>query len=214
MNLWFSTHFLVVGLFLSSSAVTPEECQPLVTPLSLADPSMMYGRMNFIMGYVDNNAYDAILKSTKSSWGKITASPFRPGDVVMSQWNKINGTCFTSTVNVTIDGDTAKVALPNITSEFHVLPSCQGCLVFSINNTDRNLNKIHQLLKIGGTFPEEEVIIRAVYLLGSESTLKDSDLERFKQQASCLGFSGEPDYHYDPKNGFCDEGESIKMTFN
>lgn len=118
--------------------------------------------------------------------------------------------------------------VPNITSEFHVLPSCQGCLVFSINNTARNLNKIPQLLKIGGTFPEEEVIIRAVYLLGrmertresnslisypkhssilfllfpgSESTLKDSDLERFKQQASCLGFSGEPDYHYDPKNG-------------
>ena len=73
MNLWFSTHFLVVGLLLSSSAVTPEECQPLVTPLSLADPSMMYDRMNFIMGYVDNNAYDAILKSTKRSWGKITA---------------------------------------------------------------------------------------------------------------------------------------------
>ncbi|XP_045914858.1 uncharacterized protein LOC123976597 [Micropterus dolomieu] len=214
MNLWFSTHFLVVGLFLSSSAVTPEECQPLVTPLSLADPSMMYGRTNFIMGYVDNNAYDAILKSTESSWGKITASPFRPGDVVMSQWNKINGTCFTSTVNVTIDGDTARAALPNITSEFHVLPSCQGCLVFSINNTARNLNKIHQLLKVGGTFPEEEVISRAVYLLGSESTLKDSDLERFKQQASCLGFSGEPNYHYDPKNGFCDEGESIKITFN
>ncbi|XP_045914859.1 uncharacterized protein LOC123976598 [Micropterus dolomieu] len=214
MNLWFSTHFLVVGLFLSSSAVTPEECQPLVTPLSLADPSMMYGRMNFIMGYVDIDVYDTILKSTESSWMKITPSPSRTGVVVMSQASKINGTCFNLTVNVTIDGDTVTSSLPNFTSEFHVLPSCQGCLVFSINNTARNLNKIPQLLKIGGTFPEEEVTNRAVYLLGSESILKDSDLERFKQQASCLGFSGEPDYHYDPKNGFCDEGESIKMTFN
>ena len=34
-----------------------------------------------------------------------------------------------------------------------------------------------------------------------ESTMKDSDLEHFKKQASCLGFTGEPDFHYDPKTG-------------
>ncbi len=34
-----------------------------------------------------------------------------------------------------------------------------------------------------------------------ESTVKDSDLEHFKQQASCLGFSGEPEFHYDTKKG-------------
>lgn len=41
-----------------------------------------------------------------------------------------------------------------------------------------------------------------VFLLpGKESTMKDSDMEKFKQQASCFGFSKEPDFVYDPKNG-------------
>ena len=34
-----------------------------------------------------------------------------------------------------------------------------------------------------------------------ERTLKDSDLEKFKQQASCLGFSGEPNFDFDSKTG-------------
>lgn len=41
MNLWFSRHFLFAGLFLTISALTREECQPLVTPLSLADHSVV-----------------------------------------------------------------------------------------------------------------------------------------------------------------------------
>lgn len=41
MNLWFSRHFLFAGLFLTISALTREECQPLVTPLSLADYSVV-----------------------------------------------------------------------------------------------------------------------------------------------------------------------------
>lgn len=36
---------------------------------------------------------------------------------------------------------------------------------------------------------------------GKESTLKDSDLEHFTRQASCLGFSREPDFRHDPKKG-------------
>ncbi|XP_044028079.1 uncharacterized protein LOC122864574 [Siniperca chuatsi] len=214
MTLRFSSHFLLVGLFLSSSALTPEECQPLITPLSLVDPYMMYGRTNFIMGYTDNDIYNSILKSTESSWIKITPSPFSPSGVIMSQENKINGTCFASAVNVTIDGNTATASLGNVTSMFHVLPSCEGCLVFSINSTARNLDKFLHFMKVNSTVKEEEVTARALYLMGSESTLKDSDLEHFKQQASCLGFAREPDFHYDPKKGFCSEGEGIKMPFN
>ncbi|XP_039676291.1 uncharacterized protein LOC120571417 isoform X2 [Perca fluviatilis] len=88
MNLWLSAHFLVAGLFLSCSALTSEECQPLVTPLSLVDPSMMYGRSNFLVGYVDRDIYRGILKTTESSWMNFTASP-SANEVVMSQTNKI-----------------------------------------------------------------------------------------------------------------------------
>lgn len=34
-----------------------------------------------------------------------------------------------------------------------------------------------------------------------ETTLKDSDREHFRKQASCLGFSREPDFTHDPNNG-------------
>merc|ERR1712137_698919 len=102
MNLWFSVPFLFAGLYLSSSAPTPEECQRMVTPLSLGDPNMLYGRSNFIMGYSDHEVYDSILKVTDSSWVKFTPSPYDVNTVLMSQENRINGTCSGSTINVTI----------------------------------------------------------------------------------------------------------------
>ncbi|XP_037651777.1 uncharacterized protein LOC119503825 [Sebastes umbrosus] len=213
MNLWISSYFLVAGLFLSSSALTPEECQPLVTPLSLADPSMMYGRMNFLASYTDNEECNAMSKMGESSWANTTESPSSPNELIMSQLNTINGTCFASTVTVTIDGNTATLSIANITTVFHLLPSCDGCLLMSFNSTARNLNKMLQMLNVNSNITGEEINFRGVYLMARESTLKDSDMEHFKKQASCLGFSREPDFLYDPKNGFCAEGEGIKITF-
>uniref|UniRef100_A0A8D0DCL9 Uncharacterized protein n=1 Tax=Sander lucioperca TaxID=283035 RepID=A0A8D0DCL9_SANLU len=210
MNRWLSAHFLVAGLFLSCSALTSEECQPLVTPLSLVDPSMMYGRSNFLVGYVDHNFYKGILKTTDSSWLNFTAST-SANEVVMSQENKMNGTCLSTSVKVTIDGNTATTSIANITSVFHLLPSCEGCLVMSINATARDLDKFATMMKLNVAVSGEEINSRCLYLLGREATLKDSDLERFKQQASCLGFSGEPDFIFDPKKGFCAEGEGLKV---
>ncbi|XP_041810712.1 uncharacterized protein LOC121619959 [Chelmon rostratus] len=212
MNLWFSRLFLVAGLFLSISALTPEECEPLVKPLSLVDPSMMYGRLNFIMGYSDSEEYKAILKSLHSSWMNISASPHSTKEVVMYEENDINGTCFGSTFNTSIDGDTATSSMGNITTEFHLLPSCDGCVVFSGISTARNLEKFLDLVKLDSTNTREQFTTNAVYLMGRESTLTDADLEHFKQQASCLGFSGEPDFHYDTKNGFCKEGKGVKLS--
>uniref|UniRef100_A0A8D0DCM4 Apolipoprotein M n=1 Tax=Sander lucioperca TaxID=283035 RepID=A0A8D0DCM4_SANLU len=227
MNRWLSAHFLVAGLFLSCSALTSEECQPLVTPLSLVDPSMgtfmgrrcyglpgtqhkMYGRSNFLVGYVDHDFSKGILKITDSSWLNVTAST-SANEVVMSQENKMNGTCLASSVKVTIDGNTATTSIANTTSVFHLLPSCEGCLLLSINATARDLDKFATMMKLNVAVSGEEINIRSLYLLGREATLKDSDLERFKQQASCLGFSGEPDLIYDPKKGFCAEGEGLKV---
>ncbi|KAF1382102.1 hypothetical protein PFLUV_G00160960 [Perca fluviatilis] len=198
MNLWLSAHFLVAGLFLSCSALTSEECQPLVTPLSLVDPSMMYGRSNFLVGYVDHDIYRGILKTTESSWMNFTASP-SANEVVMSQTNKMNETCLASSVKVTIDGNTATTSIANTTSVFHFLPSCDGCLVMSINATVRDLDKFATMLKLNVDVSGEEVNVRALYLLGREATLKDSDLERFKQQASCRLGSESRRLLYDPK---------------
>ncbi|KAK2830939.1 hypothetical protein Q5P01_018870 [Channa striata] len=201
--------FLVVGLFLSSSALTPEECRPLVTPLSLADPSMMFGRTNLIVGYTDHEVYKNILKATDSSFLNMTASPSSPNEIVVSEQSRMNGVCFASTSNITIDGNAAKSLYANISAVFHLLPSCDGCLVFSVNSTGRNIDQLLKLVNL--TTTEKEIRAYTVYLLARETTLKDSDLEHFKQQASCLGFSREPDYHYDPKKEFCREGESSRI---
>uniref|UniRef100_A0A3Q1IIX9 Apolipoprotein M n=3 Tax=Anabas testudineus TaxID=64144 RepID=A0A3Q1IIX9_ANATE len=212
MSLRFSVLVLVVELFLSSSALTPEECQPLVTPLSLADASMMLGRSNLIIGYNDHQVYKSILKMTETGWLNFTASPSKPNELLMSQENRINGTCLSATTNIIIDGNTAKASFANMTSESHVLPSCDGCLVLSMTGYARNINKILNLINMSSG--EEEITARALYLLARETKVKDSDLEHFKQQASCLGFSGEPDFHYDPKKEFCREGEGFKMSFS
>ncbi|XP_049889990.1 uncharacterized protein LOC126383502 isoform X4 [Epinephelus moara] len=213
MNLWISSHLLVVGLFLSTSALSPEECQPLVTPLSLADRSIMYGRTNLIAGYSDGEVFNNILKLTESCW--INLSPSSSGDRdVMSEENKINGTCVSTTVNVTIDSNTMTMSLANLTSALQLLPSCDSCLLFNVNSTARNLKKLLDKMNFNSNVTEDEINFQALYLMSRESTLKDSDLEHFKQQASCLGFSREPDFLYNPKNEFCAEGEGIKMTFD
>lgn len=212
MNLWFGSLFLVVGLFPSSSALTPEECQPLITSLSLADPTMMYGKTNFILGYTDDEVHKSILKSTESSWMKITPS-FRPNEIIMDQGFKMNDTCLVSTLNITLDGDTATTSLPKVFSAFHVLPTCDGCLLLSINSTIKSLDHLLRSMNMSHTFKEQEIHARSLYLMGRETTVKDSDVEHFRRQASCLGFTREPDFHYDPKKGFCKEGEGILMTF-
>ncbi|XP_042292373.1 uncharacterized protein LOC121913688 isoform X1 [Thunnus maccoyii] len=212
MNLWFSIHFLFAGLYLSSSAPTPEECQQLVKPLSLDDHSVMHGRLNFILGYTDSEVFNSILKVTESSWMKITPSPDDAHKVLMSQENKMNGTCIGSEVNVTIKGDTAVGKVANVTSSFHVLESCSDCLVLSINSTSRDFSRVLDTMKLN--IPaKEEIVARAFYLFSRESTVKDSDLEHAKKQASCLGFTKEPDFHYDSKKEFCTEGEGTRLTF-
>ncbi|XP_075931726.1 uncharacterized protein LOC142931614 [Anarhichas minor] len=214
MNLWLSSHFLVAGLFLSSSALTPEECQPLITPLSLADPAMMYGRLNLIMGYTDNEIYNDILRMTQSMWLNITPSPSSSNTVIFSQENKINGSCVSAKVNTTIDGNTGSMIYLNSTSAFQILPGFDGFLVFSCQNTLRNVDRMLSLLKLNRKTTVKELNLRALYLMGNGTALKDSDMEHFKRQASCLGFSKEPDFIYDPKNSFCAEGEGRQIFGN
>ncbi|XP_070403733.1 saxitoxin and tetrodotoxin-binding protein 1 [Nothobranchius furzeri] len=211
MNLWLSGFILFASLFLCSSAPTPEECNQLVKPLSLADPSMMFGKMHFIAGYTNHKVYKAVLKITESSWVNIKASPSSNTQVLMTQENKFGGICLGSTVSVTIDGDTARASIPNINSVFHVLPSCNGCLVFSINSTARHMKELLKLMKIKEAFEDDEIHTQVLYLLSREFTLTDSDLEHFKKQASCLGFSGDPDFRYNPIKTFCQEGEGLRL---
>ncbi|XP_042362151.1 uncharacterized protein LOC121957579 [Plectropomus leopardus] len=210
MNLWLSSCLLVALLFLSSSALTPEECRPVLAPLSLDEPSVIHGRWNFLLGYTDYPVFSEILQLTESSWINV-ASSSGAKDMVMSQENRINGSCTASTSSLTIDGNTLTASVANFTSVFHLLPTCDSCLVMSINTSGKAFDKFLEKLKFHSDNTEDVVHARSLYLMSRESTLKDSDLEHFKQQASCLGFTGELNFHYDPKNDFCAEGEGVKL---
>merc|ERR1712002_697271 len=144
-------------------------------------------------GFSDHEAYVSILKVTDSTWVTMSPSPHHVNTVSMTQENKMNGTCFVSTVDVTTQGDTATMSAANVTSYFHVLESCPDCLIFSINSTATNLDKVLALMKLNNVIAEE-FSVRSFYLFSREKTVKDSDLEYVKKQASCLGFTGEPDF--------------------
>uniref|UniRef100_A0A3Q1E991 Uncharacterized protein n=1 Tax=Acanthochromis polyacanthus TaxID=80966 RepID=A0A3Q1E991_9TELE len=178
MNLWIRGHLLFALLFVSSSALTPEECEPLIKPLSMADPSVLHGRINLLFGYTDNDIFKAILNATHSSW---------------------NGTCSGAKTNLTIEGDTARG------TGFHILPTCDGCVVFSVNSSANDSKKVLEAFGVENPSDSQELKAHSVYLLARETTVKDSDIERFKKQASCLGFHGEPDWTYSPDKGFCKE---------
>ncbi|XP_062243813.1 uncharacterized protein LOC133953758 [Platichthys flesus] len=210
MNLWLSSHLLVVGLFLCSAAPTPEECSQLVSPLSVDIGSKMLGSWNFLTGYTQSELFKDILKITESSSLNITKSS--GGGVEFSEAVKMKGQCFSTEANVTTDGHTATVSKMNVTSVFHLLSSSDDCLVFYINSTIGNLDQMLSFMNVSFS-GAEGTTIHSLYLMGRESTVKDSDMESFKHQASCLGFSGEPDFHHDLKKGFCTEGESVKLSF-
>ncbi|MEQ2317102.1 hypothetical protein AMECASPLE_039318 [Ameca splendens] len=113
-----------------------------------------------------------------------------------------------------IEGDTIITSHLNTTSEFQVLPSCDGCLVFMINSTTKNIKNLLQVMKLIDLEIPEEISARSLYILGKGQTLTESDLKHFKKQASCLGFSGELDFLYNPEKSFCKEDEGIWLPFS
>uniref|UniRef100_A0A146ZMV3 Tributyltin binding protein type n=1 Tax=Fundulus heteroclitus TaxID=8078 RepID=A0A146ZMV3_FUNHE len=210
MNLWLSA-LLFASLILSSSAQTPEECQPLVSPVSLADPSVLYGVKHFLVGYTDQQLHKPMLKMIDSTWVNVTESPAGNTQVVMQERNRINGTCLRYSITVTIEGNTMKASFYNMTSEFHVLPSCDGGMVYMMNSTIKNTKNFLQLLRLPHEGVPDEFSARSLYLLGRGQTLAEADMEHFKKQASCLGFSGEPDFIYNTEKSFCGEDEGFRL---
>ncbi|XP_041664231.1 uncharacterized protein LOC121523405 [Cheilinus undulatus] len=211
MDLRFSSLLLAVGLFLRSSALAADECESLLKPLTLDDPSVLHGKMHFIMGYTDGDLFKAILKTTTSSWVEISQAPSDSSVLLMSQGNLMNGTCSGSDVTVTIQSGTARAQMGDTISHFQSLQTCDGCLVFNINTTVRNLNRYLTQVNLGGIKEEESDNTRSLYLMANETTVQDSVLEHFKKQASCLGFTGEPDFHHKPENRFCEKDEVQKV---
>lgn len=96
-----------------------------------------------------------------------------------------------------------------------------------MNTTVINLDRILKLMKIDTKLESNDITAQSFYLMGeteaksqvltpilrpgascdcctfpaNETSLPESDLENFKKQASCFGFTRDPDFQYDPKKG-------------
>ncbi|XP_061680057.1 uncharacterized protein LOC133503004 isoform X2 [Syngnathoides biaculeatus] len=171
----------------------------------------MFGQKNFISAFTDDAAYNAILRVTESTRVTLSAAAHNDKDVVLYEEMKMNGTCYGTRVNISIDGDVASTQMRDISSRFHLLPTCDGCQVLSINSTARNLKTFLEAFNIHlDEAVDDEIAVRALYLFGNH--VSDADLQRFQKQASCLGFSGEPVFTMDPKKEFCDGHKIIMIS--
>ncbi|XP_076610236.1 uncharacterized protein LOC143335023 [Chaetodon auriga] len=168
----------------------------------------IYGRLNLIMAYTESREYQVIVQALESCWMNISSTD-TTDKVDIRQESKINGTCLSVPMRMTVEGDSLSFSFGNnITNVFRVLPSCEGCVVFSITAIATNFGDFLSALNFDRTDTRENFTTRVLYLMAREDTVKDSDLEDFKKLASCLGFSGEPDFVHDTKKGFCED----KMT--
>uniref|UniRef100_A0A3Q3GCS9 Apolipoprotein M n=1 Tax=Labrus bergylta TaxID=56723 RepID=A0A3Q3GCS9_9LABR len=180
MNLCFSSLFLVAGLFLSSSALSVEECRPLVMPLPTFEPVSLLCSSLY-------EPHRVLFKTTKSQWiDFIQTSPDHKEFVQDIGISFLLLTLFFSSES-------------NFTCTYHSLPTCEGCLLYTVDS--RTNNQLIHIMNITEPKTIAEVkSYQAFYLMAKESTVKHSDLEHAKKQARCLGFTGEPDFIYNPKN--------------
>ncbi|XP_051925842.1 uncharacterized protein LOC127603539 [Hippocampus zosterae] len=212
MKAW--CHFLFALLCSGVVAMpTPEECAPLLAPLPLNDRQQLSGKWTFISGYTDNKVFDAILKISGNTRVTISAAAHNDKDLVLYEEMMMNGTCFGTKMNMSIDGNVASGKMQNISSAYHLLPTCDGCQLLSINSTGHNLKTFLEAFGIHlDEAVNDEISARSLYLFAPGNTVKDSDLEQFKKQAHCLGFSGEPNFIIDPKQDFCDGHEVVMLN--
>lgn len=154
------------------------------------------------MGYTDNEIFDAMLRSTQSNWVMFSQSPTSPNQFVEDVGIKLPGYCKYASAVVTIVGNSAISQKSNFTCTFHSLPTCKDCLLYNVNSV--NNNNLYYMKNISNPTTKEELKgYRALYLMARKTKISDPDMEHFKKQAKCLGFTGEPDFHYDPKHEFC-----------
>ncbi|XP_077364287.1 uncharacterized protein LOC144008094 [Festucalex cinctus] len=203
-------HFLF-ALACAGAAPTADECAPLLAPLPLDDRQQLSGWRTFISAYTDNEAFKAILRITDSTRLQVSAAAHNDKDLLLYEEMMMNGNCYGTKLNISVDGKVASATMQNISSVYRLLPTCAGCQVMSINSTAHHLKDFLEAfgIRVDG-LGNEEISARSLYLFAAGKEASDSDLEGFKKQAACLGFSGEPNFIMEPQKDLCD-GHNVLM---
>uniref|UniRef100_A0A3B1J8M7 Saxitoxin and tetrodotoxin-binding protein 2-like n=1 Tax=Astyanax mexicanus TaxID=7994 RepID=A0A3B1J8M7_ASTMX len=191
-------------------------CEGLTKPLDLKDDySSIMGRWIFTEGIADHDLFTNILKTVSSSW--VAFSPGSSKDtVILTQGNKLNGTCEFQMDNTTIKNSTIYVtgvqmhihissspyssrstanrrglseAEKEIPTEGNLIPSCPECLTFSFTSQVKNET------------------VKSLYFFTRSPKVSESEKDLYWKQAACLGFRTEPQYSYDGVTEFCEKDQ-------
>ncbi|XP_077446524.1 uncharacterized protein LOC144066961 [Stigmatopora argus] len=208
--------FLLLALACSGAMAvpTPDECTPLVAPQPLNERAKLIGTMKMISGFTDHVAYNAILKITDNTRFTMSADERNDKDLHFFEEMKLNGTCYGTKGNITVDGHVMSAKMLNFSSTLQMLPTCDGCMVMNINSSAHDLKTFLEAYGIHlDNVDNDEIHVHALYLFATdENSVKDAELEHFKKQAACLGFSGEPNFVLDPKHEYCDKDKVIMLN--
>ncbi|XP_007238277.1 saxitoxin and tetrodotoxin-binding protein 2 isoform X3 [Astyanax mexicanus] len=164
-------------------------CEGLTKPLDLKDDySSIMGRWIFTEGIADHDLFTNILKTVSSSW--VAFSPGSSKDtVILTQGNKLNGTCEFQMDNTTIKNSTIYVTEKEIPTEGNLIPSCPECLTFSFTSQVKNET------------------VKSLYFFTRSPKVSESEKDLYWKQAACLGFRTEPQYSYDGVTEFCEKDQ-------
>lgn len=64
-------------------------------------------------------------------------------------------------------------SVANMTSVFHALPSCDGCLVLFGNTTVKNMNKFLEVIDLKVNTDKDEFTARSLYLMGRQNRVRE-----------------------------------------
>jgi len=171
---------------------TPQDCQSLVTPLTLDNHGKIEGRWTFIEGFADQDS--GLFFGVDSSWVDIKASPEDNITYTMMEYNRVNGTCETVQIKTTpVSGSDIIMEMAFSSDPFidrgTFLSTCVNCLLLNFTSAAKGVDGP----------------IYFLHMYVREGSLKESDRQVFHQQAKCLNLSPPAGFHYNPKQDFCAE---------
>ncbi|XP_034016700.1 uncharacterized protein LOC117501843 isoform X1 [Thalassophryne amazonica] len=213
MMLWLTIQFLFAGLVLSDASPMPEDCYQLVKPLSLTDHSMLSGTWYFIEGFTDHEPFKSRLKVLETTRVKMVLKPNNADVLQVFEEDKFNGICYGAKFSGPINGDIVTLTSGTHEMVFQLLPTCSDCMLVNSNITFFHYHQIEKMFDFPTTVGEDKFHTHSFYLMAKKASVKEEDLQQFRKQAACVGFSGDPDYHYDPSKEFCAEGEGRQMMY-
>ncbi|KAL2094672.1 hypothetical protein ACEWY4_009391 [Coilia grayii] len=157
----------VCGLF-SLVLAAPPECEQLIKPVDLTDPTVFDGKW-FVVAAIGqgNMKWQKYFEGMTSS--SFEMSPVSEDGKIHVRWaDRVEGKCLPGTLDVTVSGSKSSSMFEGVLHESEYLQTCPDCLLFTDTSTQDN------------------VLSKYMFLSKRQGSLTEAELETLKKQAECL----------------------------